>query len=231
MTVRVEKIGGATLYLGDCVEILPALAGIDAVVTDPPYGMKWDPDTSRFSGGDKESAQRRGAGRKDWAPVIGDDAPFDPALILGFPQVICWGSNHYAQRLPVGTTLVWIKRLVAAFGSFLSDAEIAWEKGGYGVYCHQQVFEGTRRRLEGGGDAAHPTQKPVGLMRWCIARTSGCVADPYMGSGTTGVAAVEMGRPFVGIETVPKHFDTASRRIEAATRQADLFISPAVAAP
>ena len=227
---RMERIGAAVLYLGDCREILPTIGRVDAVVTDPPYGMNWNPDTTRFSGGNSDSSAGRGKGRSDFSRVINDSIAFDPGHLLAYPQVICWGANHYAQRLPVGTTLVWIKRFVAGFGSFLSDAEIAWEKGNYGVYCHQQVFEGSARKAESGeATAAHPTQKPVGLMRWCVSRTTGIVADPYMGSGTTGVACVQTGRPFFGIEIDPVYFETALRRIEQATRQSDLFIKPAAA--
>ena len=221
--IRKEVIGAATLYLGDCRDVLPTLGKVDAVVTDPPYGMNWNPNTARFSGGSAKS-KLRGKGGADLSAVIGDDRPFDPAHILQFPQVICWGANHYAQQLPVGTTLVWVKRSVAGFGSFLSDAEIGWEKGNYGVYCHQQVFDMARRKIEGGGNSSHPTQKPVGLMRWCVNRTNGLVADPYMGSGTTGVACANLGREFIGIELDATHFATACRRISEAQRQSDLFI-------
>src|SRR5688500_16205077 len=133
--MRVEQIGRATLHLGDCRDILPTLGTIDAVVTDPPYGMKWNTNSSRFSGGDPASVARRGAGRSDCGEIHGDDEPFNPEPLLTYPKVVMWGSNHYAARLPVGTTLVWIKRFDGGFGSFLSDAEIAWMKGGHGVYC------------------------------------------------------------------------------------------------
>jgi len=219
---RVEQIGLATLYLGDCREIAPTLERPAAVISDPPYGMRWDTNAKRFSGGAESSQAQRGQG-KDWgAPVVGDDAAFDPAPWLAADAVVLWGANHYAAALPIGTTLVWIKRLEGAFGSFLSDAEIAWKKGGHGVYCWRDLSLMAETR-----DRAHPTQKPVPLMRWCIEQAKvppgGVILDPYMGSGSTGGAAVEMRHPFVGVEIDPGYFDTACRRIEAAQRQGDLF--------
>ncbi len=217
---RKEIIGDCTLYLGDCLDVMPALGKVDAVVTDPPYGMKWNVDTSRFSGGDSTSIARRGAGRTDWARVANDDKPFDPAPFLGFGGVTLFGCNHFAERLPVGTRLVWIKRLDSGFGSFLSDAEIAWEKGGHGVYCYRDtsLMGETLQR-------AHPTQKPVPLMRWCIERhgKAQTILDPFMGSGTTGVACVQLDRKFVGIELDEGYFDIACKRIEEAYKQPSLF--------
>ncbi len=214
-------IGRATLYLGDCREIATSLRGIDAVVSDPPYGMKWNTDTSRFSGGDEESVARRGVGRKDWGAIVGDSEPFDPAQWLAFPKTIMWGSNHYAARLPVGTTLVWIKRFDSGFGSFLSDAEVAWMSGGHGVYCRRDTS-----LAASANERNHPTEKPIGVMKWCIEKVGDAptILDPFMGSGTTGVAAVQMGRDFIGIEREPRYFEIACRRIEDAQRQGDMFI-------
>jgi len=220
--MRVETIGDATLYLGDCLEILPTLGKVDAVVTDPPYGMRWNVDGSRFSGGeDKFGRKRTNQAGKCWdAPIYGDDVEFEPSPWLAFDQVILFGSNHYSMRLPVGTTLVWIKRYDPAFGTFLSDAEIAWEKGGHGVYCFRDV--------SGNGAGAnypklHPTQKTIGVMSWCVQRTTGSILDPFMGSGTTGVACANLGRKFIGIEIEPKYFDIACERIAAAYAQGRLF--------
>lgn len=215
-------IGPHELWLGDCRDILPTLGRVDAaVVSDPPYGMKWDTDTTRFSGGSNPA--QRSAGRDDKAAVHDDDKTFDPSPWLAFDECILWGANHFAQSLPRGSSLVWLKRLDGAFGSFLSDAEMAWQRGGYGIYCH--------RDLSMNGEALtrqHPTQKPVGLMRWCIERTKAdTILDPYMGSGTTGVACQRLGRKFIGIEIDPTHFATACRRLEQAMQQPDLFIPTA----
>lgn len=221
--MRVETIGDATLYLGDCRECeFPADA---AIVSDPPYGMRFDTDSTRFSGGKRG----RGEGRSDRL-ITGDDQDFDPMPWLRFRECILWGANHYAQRLPVGSTLVWLKRYCDAYGSFLSDAEIGWQKGGHGVYCLHAPDSAGRRQKEFtgspfGGETAHPTQKPAALMEWCIDRVAAhTVVDPYMGSGTTGVACAKLGRRFIGCEIEPKYFDIACRRIADAMKQGDLFI-------
>lgn len=220
---EVVIIGDATLYLGDCMDILPTLPKVDAVITDPPYGMDWDTDSTRFTG----SSVKRGRGRKDWGLIHEDGHPFDPAAWLSFPKVVMFGANHYAQRLSVGTTLIWIKKADHLFGSFLSDAEIAWMKGGHGVYCYRKQFPPPSRAAEAGGEAAHPTQKPVGLMSWCMemakVKPKQIVLDPYMGSGTTGVACAQMGRKFIGIEREPRYFDIACKRIEQAHAQGRLL--------
>src|SRR6187399_103066 len=96
-----------TLYHADSRELAADLEA-DAVVTDPPYGMAWDTDTRRFTGGGYHNVKRRGHGRAPGA-VLGDTEPFDPSPWLGYSEVILWGSNHYGARLPVGTTLVWLK--------------------------------------------------------------------------------------------------------------------------
>ena len=222
--MRIEHIGDATLYLGDYLEILPTLGKVDAVVTDPPYGMAWNTDSTRFTGGVNPSVQK-GAGRDDWGEIEADSKPFDPAPWLAFPRVIMVGANHYAKRLPVGTSLVWIKKADHLFGTFLSDAEIAWMKGGYGVYCFRKQFPPPSRMAENGGTVAHPTQKPIELMQWCLGflPDAETILDPFMGSGTTGVACANLGRKFIGIEIEPKYFDIACRRIADAYKQPRLF--------
>lgn len=206
------------LRLGNSLEILPTLGKVDAVVSDPPYGMKWDTDTRRFSGGN----QVRNKKVHQTPDIEGDDRPFDPTPWLDFPKAILWGANHFGSRLPVGTTLVWLKKADHHFGTFLSDAEIAWMKGGYGIYCFRKNFAPPSRIAEGGlkGRVAHPSQKPVALMRWCIEKLKlkpgATILDPYLGSGTTGVAAVELGYNFIGIESHEPYFAIAERRIAAA---------------
>ena len=193
-----------TLYRGDCLHILPTLADVDAVISDPPYGMAEDTNRLRFSGG--EAGKNRG---KNWGePIANDDAPFDPAPWLAFPAVVLFGMNHFAARLPVGTTLVWLKRFEPAYGTFLSDAELAWMKGGCGVYARREI-----QTLDGMGERKHPTQKPVAIMEWCMERAKveqgALVLDPYMGSGTTGIACIRTGRRFIGVEIDPAHYATA----------------------
>lgn len=228
---RIEQLSDSvTLYLGDCRQILPTLGAIDAVVSDPPYGMAWDVNSKRFSGGNRE--RQRGPGRSDYPEIAGDAVPFDPGPWLSFPEVILWGANHYAQRLPVGTTLVWIKKGAHLFGTWLSDAEIGWQKGGYGVYVKEVSFPPPSRIAENdGATAAHPTQKPIDLMVWCIGRVKGHrIFDPFMGSGTTGVACVRLGRRFTGIEIEPRYFDIACRRIADELKRPRLDLAPPPAA-
>ena len=230
-------IGNAELWHGDCREVLPLLPKTAAIVSDPPYGMGWNVDSTRFSGGqtdgDRQRKQKCGlpTGNKDWVPIHGDAEPFDPTPWLSFPKCVLWGFNHYASRLPVGTTLVWLKKHDAQFGTFLSDAELAWMKGGHGVYAYRKTFTARTRAKEAHGTAgydlkpAHPTQKPEGLMAWCIEKAGRpeVVADPYMGAGATGVAAMNLGLRFVGVEIHRPYFDEACRRIEDAQRQAPLL--------
>lgn len=232
MAHRVEHLAeGVTLYQGDCREVAAAVTDADALVSDPPYGMAWNTDSTRFSGGDpSRNNRKRGDGKASWGAIVLDDEPFDPAPWLRYPETILWGANHYAERLPRGTTLVWAKKGTAAWGTFLSDAEIGWQSGGHGVYCKHVEFQGgLQRKAENNGrEAAHPTQKPITLMEWCIGRLKGGqhILDPFMGSGTTGVAAVRLGRRFSGIEIEPKYFDTACRRISDELRRPRLFAEP-----
>jgi DNA modification methylase len=226
---RVERIGDATLYLGDCREILPGLGAVN-IVTDPPYGMAYDTDSRRFSGFKQDGLPPRGRGRADRL-IHGDDAEFDPTHLVGPGKAIIWGANHFAAKLPRGTTLIWLKRSPQHYGTFLSDAEIGWQAGNHGVYVFYAEDSNARRRMEFTGDimgasTAHPTQKPIALMAWCLRRIgigSAC-CDPYMGSGTTGVAAIRLGHTFTGIEIEERWFDIACHRIEAEARQARLAV-------
>ena len=210
------------LYLGDCLDIMRTMPdkSVDAVITDPPYGMNWDTDHTRFVIGPNGNGHGRPSKQSN-KKIHGDDKPFDPTPFLGFKKVILWGFHHFADRLPTGSVLVWIKRNDPAFGSFLSDADLAWVKGGCGVYCFKDMslYGETNNRL-------HPTQKPLPLMKWCIEKYTNpgdTVLDPFMGSGTTGVACVQTGRNFIGIEIDPGYFEIAQRRIHDAEQQPLLF--------
>ena len=191
-----------TIYHGDAWSW--QIGGLaDAVVSDPPYGMAWD---NRVSIGPNGKGRTGTRASRYGETIIGDDRPFDPSPWLAVPQVILWGSNHFAQRLPVGTILVWIKRYDDAFGSYLSDAEVGWEKGGHGVYLFRETgYKGNEPRF-------HPTQKPISLMRWCVGRTTGTVLDPFTGSGTTLVAAKSLGRRAIGIEIEERYCEIAANR-------------------
>jgi site-specific DNA-methyltransferase (adenine-specific)/modification methylase len=209
---EIVTIGDATLYLGDCMDILPTLPKVDAVITDPPYGIgeKWAKD-GRFAscGGKLWSASER------WDNQIQQQA-IDLALAMAKVGVV-WGGNYYALP-PSRGYLIWDKM---QSGFSLADSEYAWVS----APITPKTFRCARAQLASEGKQ-HPTQKPLGLMKWCIDQAGNpqTILDPFMGSGTTGVAAVQMGRQFIGIEREPKYFDIACKRIEQATRQEDMFI-------
>lgn len=202
-------IGDATLYLGDCRDILPTLGKVDAVVTDPPYGIAkvWKGGFSNKHGWSK--ADRGKHLRNSW-----DGQPPSPELLKQIlaqsNQQIIWGGNYF--DLPTSRCwLIWNK---PERGFTLAEAEMAWTNKDSVV----RVFDAPRSEP----DRVHETQKPVALMKWCVGKTEGTVLDPFMGSGTTGVACVKLGRKFIGIEIEPKYFDIACRRIEQA--QPEMFI-------
>ena len=176
----------ATLILGDCRDVLPLEA--DAVVTDPPYGMDWN-----FSGqGSGRNAQGGTNSVTKGQRIQGDAEDFDPTHLLQYERVIIWGMHHFPNRLQRGSVLVWVKKYPDAYGTFLSDADLAWMKGGCGVYVSK-----TMNPAKYQAEKCHPTQKPVPLMAWCIEKTKlpkgSTILDPYMGSGTTGLAAIRLG--------------------------------------
>jgi site-specific DNA-methyltransferase (adenine-specific) len=206
--------GGITIYHSDCREVLPDVwFGVDLLLTDPPYGISLNTDNSRFSGGTKGNIAKRGngIGSANGAPIINDDHPFDPSFLLSYgrDQVI-WGWNHYPEKLPRGACLVWLKRNDAAFGTFLSDAELAWMSKGHGVYCRRDLSNNAIANQR-----VHPTQKPESLMRWCLDffPDANLVLDPFMGSGTTLRAAKDMGRAAIGIEIEERYCEIAAQRL------------------
>jgi site-specific DNA-methyltransferase (adenine-specific)/modification methylase len=221
--LRKEVIGRATLYCGDCRDILPTLPKVDAVVTDPPYGIAHERKIQIASPGAGGKHNRR-----NQRAIVGDAEPFDPAPFLDFPEVILWGANHFAARLPHGRWMAWDKLAgMPEFDTF-SDVEFAWRKGRGKDRIFTHLWKGICQASEKGGkERVHPTQKPVALMKWCIGHLDNpqTILDPFMGSGTTGVASVQMGRSFIGCEIEPDFFDIACKRIEDAQRQGDFFIS------
>lgn len=220
--IREERIGGQRLILGDCLEVMQELGRFDACVTDPPYGIGFQ----RGSGG--KSIHSKG-GSHNTKPIVGDDRPFDPApFIVG--KTIMFGGDHFAQRLPDGGMFhVWDKdpRGKMEWDSF-SDAELLWTSWTTRRRVFRYLWKGLCQ--EGAGEKRHhPTQKPVALMEWCLGFVPNAktILDPFMGSGTTLVACQRFGRMGTGIEIDPEYFDIACRRVDEATRQADLFITPA----
>lgn len=225
--MRVERIGLATLYLGDCREIAPTLERPAAVISDPPYGVSEATKRATAGRGFRLNPKASGAAY-DWAPVYGDTEPFDPAPWLSAaPGVVLWGANHYSDRVPGAPRwLVWDKR-DGGTPDDNADCEIAWTNVPGPARLFHHLWRGMLKASEREDTRQHPTQKPVALMRWCIEQAKvppgGVILDPYMGSGSTGVAAVQMRHPFIGIEIEPRYFDIACRRIEEAQRQGDLF--------
>lgn len=221
MTYREEIIGNARLILGDCLEVLPTLDRSAAIVSDPPYGINY---VKGAGGGGKHTV-------RNIAPIHGDAEPFEPEPWLNFADVILWGGNHFAQRLPHGRWLAWDKLAgLTAFDSF-SDVEFAWRKGRGKDRIFSHMWKGICKASEKGGkERWHPTQKPIALMQWCLSLIDApAVIDPYMGSGTTGIAAALAQRPFVGCEIDAGYFDIACKRIEDAQRQGSLFTEVAAA--
>jgi site-specific DNA-methyltransferase (adenine-specific) len=211
---RCETIGDAKLYLGDCEELLFRADEdpVDAIVTDPPYGLgdKWQ------GGG--------GTARTSWAFDPSEAREWDRTthpivsrLVYAAPEVVIWGGNYYPLP-PSRCWLLWDKKQNDEWTT--GQAEMAWTSLDRPV----RMFRFAQCEQASEGPKLHPTQKPLALMAWCLKWIKGAVIqDPFMGSGTTGVAAIQMGRKFIGIEREPKYFDIACRRIEQAYKQRPLF--------
>jgi site-specific DNA-methyltransferase (adenine-specific) len=220
VTFRKETLAdGVDLYLGDCREVLPTLRNVDAIVTDPPYGIAHK--SGGGTGGKWNHVRHQGV------TLEGDAMPFKPAFIiaLGVPMIL-WGANFYSDKLPGAGWLIWDKRPGIENMKFnRSDSEIAYFSGSKTVKTIRHLWHGICRDTEV-GEHFHPTQKPIAVICECIklipnART---ILDPFMGSGTTGVAAVKLGRKFIGIEIIPKYFDIACHRISKAIEEPELFV-------
>lgn len=208
---RIETIGDATLYHGDCREILPTLGKVDAVVTDPPYGIAhlWKGGSGKGWG----KARSEAIIRNDWDDVAPDKNLFNVLREMSDHQII-WGGNYF-DLPPSRCWLVWNK---PERNFSLAEAELAWTN------LDKVVRVIDCPRSEQGRE--HPTQKPVKVMAWSVSKVSGLILDPFMGSGTTGVACVNLNRKFIGIELEQSYFDIACRRIEQAYKQPRLFDEP-----
>ena len=183
-----------TLYCGDCLEILPTLGRVDCVVTDPPYGI-----------GIAANPVRQKHARKKWdnAPATSEQIA---ACLAAANEAVVWGGNYFALP-PSKGWLVWDKKQPEKFT--LAMCELAWTN----INRPAKMF----RKHPATYEKQHPTQKPVDLMEWCIGYVKGdTILDPFMGSGTTGVACVKTGRKFIGIELDPAYCEIAKQRIEKA---------------
>ena len=205
MIVREEIIGRARLILGDCRDILPTLGKVDAVVTDPPYGIGKRLTSGGATSGGWGNMVASGAHEWDIKPERG---LFETLLAMSDAQII-WGGNFF-DLPPCEKPLCWDK--VRPNQKNVSEWEYAWTslvgRAQLFAYCANGGFVKAAA-------PDHPTQKPLPLMLWCIGflPKAKIILDPFLGSGTTGVAALQMGRDFIGIERDERYFDAACRRI------------------
>ena len=219
-----EIIGNCHLYLGDCQEILPSLPKVDLVLTDPPYGIGADAAAKaaaesriKANGTNKAGRGWKDYGDTNWDSSRPEKICFDLIRQQG-KHAIVWGGNYFTDYLP--PTMQWLVWDKGQRDFSLADAEFAWSSQNKAA----RVFDYARAKAMQDGKE-HPTQKPIALMEWCLDLVKKCetVADPFMGSGTTGVACANMGKTFYGIEREPKYFDIACKRIEQAYAQQRLF--------
>lgn len=204
------QIGDCRLLLGDCLEILPTLGKVDLCLTDPPYGINIAANPVRQKH-EKKAWDRSAATAETMA-----------AMRAASSEQIIWGGNYF-DLPPSRGFLVWDKRQPENFS--LAMCEMAWWSKDHNakVYSRSVLSYGK----------SHPAQKPVELMEWCLgfAPQARTILDPFMGSGTTGVACVKQGRSFIGIEIDEGYFDIACERIRKAYAQPDMFIAPREPAP
>lgn len=212
--------------------IIPILSGLqfDAMITDPPYGANF-----KTIGRHKNDRRVKNHGKFAVGTRInGDRDPFDPSHLLlpDCPKVI-WGAHYFNSRLPDGPGwLCWDKRVNPEhYGTTdQGDCEMAWTNFLGATRMHKQIWNGIVRQGEENvhwGPKEHPLQKPIALMLWCVGLLPpecATICDPYMGSGTTGVACARRGKAFIGIENDPDHYETCLRRVEQAYRQQDMFV-------
>lgn len=210
--------GRIRLINADCLEVLPSLAGIDAVVTDPPYGIGWDVGINPYG-------NLRAQFGMAYQPIEGDDKPFDPSPWLPFPCVL-FGANHYANRLPnSGAWIVWDKRMHVA-STDQSDCELAWSNIGNRAQMIRFLYHGggsiAKENHKAAGQGVpvslHPTQKPVEVMKQCVTFATDVdelILDPYAGVASTAIACHRTNRRCIAIEKERKYFDIGVSRVKA----------------
>lgn len=211
-----------TIYHGDCLELLAQMPKVDLVLTDPQY---------QLANGKKATTMNATAKRgkkylkgtvtipKDWGDAIGDDEPFNPLPFLEIStKAVLWGAIHYSSLLPNSTSwLVWDKRNGVASDDN-ADCEMAWSNIGGPARIHRQLWKGICRsgqeNISIQGEKYHTFQKPINLMTWCIVLSKAeTILDPFMGSGTTLLAAKDLNRKAIGIEIEEKYCEIAVKRL------------------
>jgi len=215
--MRKEKIGKSTLYLGDCLDILPEISKVDSVVCDPPYGMAFQSNYREIKHLKIENDDNPDIAKLviDWALAKAKHSLYAFGRwdnIIDYPKpksLITWVKNNWSMgdlehEHARQTEVIFFYNLVNHSFPYKRPTDVVY-------------FERTKNEY-------HPTEKPVGLMQTILGWTSGTVLDPLMGGGSTGIACAKMDREFIGIEKELKYFDIACKRIEDAQRQTELFI-------
>jgi DNA modification methylase len=225
--IRERTIGNCRLIQGDCLAVMPLLGKVDAVVTDPPYGI----GASNYKRGGTQYGNSKAKCKvydaKDWDNFVPQDA-INAAVDLT-KSAIVFGGNYFVLP-PSKCWLVWDKQ--NGEGSGYADCELAWTNLDKAVRRVYWRWAGMLQKNMGDKkeERFHPTQKPVGVMEWCIGHlpdTATTILDPFMGSGTTLVACAKLGRHGIGIEIDPDYFDIACERVQKAYDQPDFFVEPA----
>lgn len=219
--IREERIGDCRLIQGDCLEVMPGLGPVDAVVTDPPYGMAFHSNHRRHR--HAKIANDLGIEHLLWACE----------LEAAHSKYIWMRWDNLRQVPPPRSLVTWVKNnhsMGDLSGEHGRKTEVcAFYRGPEHYFPGLRpvdVLEAPRTR-----NAHHPTEKPVSLMREVLKWTVGTILDPFMGSGTTLVACAKMGRAGIGIELDPDYFDIACKRVEDAYRQPDMFVAPPAPKP
>jgi site-specific DNA-methyltransferase (adenine-specific)/modification methylase len=207
---RKEVIGDATLYLGDCLQIMPTLGKVDAVVTDPPFGV------GNFV---QNTGNIRGE-KVEWNNNTPNKKVFDVIKNISTHRII-WGANYFNCFEENGGAIVWIKNQPMPNFSKCEIASCSHLK-------KTEVFNITWTNFVNTKESNHPCERPSSLYEMCINYLpySETILDPFMGSGTTGVACANLGRKFIGVELEERYFDIACKRIDQAQRQGKLFSPP-----
>lgn len=236
-----EIIGNCTLYLDDCLKLIPSLGKVDHVITDPPYEAITQNKWGVLSNVKFRNFNEDGIGFSAIDEIRDIAAKNIASIINGWAIVFCqaegvraWRDSFEMTDAKYKRAMVWVKpdampqfngqgpsvgfeNMVAVWGG---SGHSSWNGGG-----RQGVFNHVKFNPDGND---HPTQKPLSLMKELVmlfTNAGQTILDPFMGSGTTGVACARMGRSFIGVEREPKYFEIACRRISEAYRQSDLFVT------